>query len=82
MVDSIVSAVRDNAMLRPDRVAVIADDEKITYAQLWREVQGLAAYIESFGFDRCTWIHFEEFRDPSFRKRPGAPREDHRRGGP
>lgn len=33
MVDSIVSAVRDNAMLRPDRVAVIADDEKITYAQ-------------------------------------------------
>lgn len=56
MVDSIVSAIRDNAMQRPDRVAVIADDEKITYAQLWREVQGLAAYIKSFGFEKGSRI--------------------------
>ena len=45
--DSIVSAVAKFAAEKPDTVAVIANDEKITYATLWKEVQGLAAYINS-----------------------------------
>lgn len=48
--DSIVSAVAKFAKERPDRVAVIANDNEITYAQLWKEIQGFAEYIKSFGF--------------------------------
>ena len=47
---SIVKALAKYAEERPDRVAVIANDNKITYGELWKEVQGFAAYIKSFGF--------------------------------
>lgn len=46
--DSIVSAVAKFAQERPDRAAVIANDNEITYAQLWKEIQGFAEYIKSF----------------------------------
>ena len=32
MIDSIISAIRDFAATRPERVAVIAEEQKITYA--------------------------------------------------
>ena len=48
--ESIVAYVRANASAMPDKVAVIANDVKLTYAELWREVQGAAEYIRSFGF--------------------------------
>ena len=54
--DSIVSAVAEYAVSKPDTVAVIANDEKITYAELWKEVQGLATYINSFGFEKGSRI--------------------------
>lgn len=54
--DSIVSAVAEYAASRPDTVAVIANDKKITYATLWKEIQGLAAYINSFGFEKGSRI--------------------------
>ena len=54
--DSIVSAVAKFASEKPDTVAVIANDEKITYSTLWKEVQGLAAYINSFGFEKGSRI--------------------------
>lgn len=53
---SIVSALAKYAEERPNRVAVIANDRKITYGELWREVQGFAAYISSFGFEKGSRI--------------------------
>ncbi len=54
--DSIVSAVAKFAEERPDRVAVIANDKEISYAQLWKEIQGFAKYINSFGFEKGSRI--------------------------
>ena len=54
--DSIVSAVAKFAAERPDRAAVIANDNQITYAQLWKEIQGFAEYIKSFGFPEGSRI--------------------------
>ena len=54
--DSIVSAVAKFAKERPDRAAVIANDNEITYAQLWKEIQGFAEYIKSFGFKEGSRI--------------------------
>lgn len=54
--DSIVSAVAKFAKERPDRAAVIANDNQITYGELWQEIQGFAAYISSFGFKKGSRI--------------------------
>ena len=54
--ESIVSAVAKFAKERPDRAAVIANDNEITYAQLWKEIQGFAEYIKSFGFKEGSRI--------------------------
>lgn len=54
--DSIVYAVKKHAEETPERVAVIADEEQITYAELWKEIQGFAAYINSFGFEKGSRI--------------------------
>ncbi len=54
--DSIVSAVAKFAEERPDRIAVIANDNEVTYSQLWKEIQGLAKYINSFGFPKGSRI--------------------------
>jgi acyl-CoA synthetase (AMP-forming)/AMP-acid ligase II len=43
---SIVSAVAHFANERPDRVAVIANDVKITYGELWKEIRGFANFIK------------------------------------
>lgn len=43
---SIVSAVAHFANERPDRVAVIANDVKITYGELWKEIRGFASFIK------------------------------------
>lgn len=53
---AVVCALEKYAKERPDRVAVIANDVKITYSELWREVQGFAAYISSFGFEKGSRI--------------------------
>ncbi len=44
---TIVEAVRQFADTMPERIAVIADEQSITYAELWREVRGFAAYLRS-----------------------------------
>ena len=54
--DSIVSAVAKFAEKRPDRAAVIANDNQITYAELWKEIQGFAKYINSFSFPKGSRI--------------------------
>lgn len=54
--DSIVSAVAKFAEERPDRAAVIANDNEISYVQLWKEIQGFAKYINSFGFEKGSRI--------------------------
>ena len=48
--DSIVASVRANAFSQPDKTAVIANGEKITYKELWREIQGTAAFLRGYGF--------------------------------
>ena len=53
---SIVEAVACAAARKPDAVAVIAEGQKISYSELWREVRGFAAYINSFGFEKGTRI--------------------------
>ncbi len=54
--DSIVSAVAKFAEKRPERIAVIANDNEATYAQLWKEIQGFAKYINSFDFPKGSRI--------------------------
>lgn len=56
MRESIVSAVRDFAALRPDRIAIIANEQQLTYDALWKDVQGFAAFISSFGFEKGSRI--------------------------
>lgn len=50
--NSIVESVAKAAAARPDVVAVIAEKEQITYAELWREVRGFAAYLQSLGLEK------------------------------
>ena len=54
--NSIVEAVAAAALNKPDTVAVIAEGERITYAELWKEVRGFASYIGSFGFEKGARI--------------------------
>ena len=54
--NSIVEALSIYAKERPDRIAVIADDEKITYSELWKEVQGFAEYLRKKGFPKGSRI--------------------------
>lgn len=54
--ESIVEALSIFAKERPDRIAVIADDEQITYADLWKEVLGFAEYLRKQGFPKGSRI--------------------------
>lgn len=54
--DSIVQALYLHAQENPERVAVIADDEKITYGELWKEVQGFAEFLRKQGFPKGSRI--------------------------
>ena len=54
--ESIVAALAKYAQERPGTVAVIANDNKITYGELWQEVQGFASYINSLGFEKGSRI--------------------------
>lgn len=49
---SIVEAVASAATHKPDTVAVIAEGQQITYSELWKEVRGFAAYLNSLGFEK------------------------------
>ena len=53
---SIVEAVAKAAANKPDTVALIAQGEQITYAELWREVCGFAAYIRSLNLQKGSRI--------------------------
>lgn len=53
---SIVSFLHKFAAERPERKAVTANGSSITYSELWREVSGFAAYINSFGFPHGSRI--------------------------
>ncbi|MBR4724993.1 MAG: acyl--CoA ligase [Lachnospiraceae bacterium] len=54
--ESIVEALSIFAKERPDRIAVIADDEQITYSDLWKEVRGFAAFLRKQGFPKGSRI--------------------------
>ena len=54
--NSIVEAVASAAVCKPDAIAVIAERQKITYSELWKEVRGFATYIQSFGFEKGSRI--------------------------
>jgi len=54
--DSIVQALSIHAKETPDRIAVIADDEQITYGELWKEVQGFAEFLRKQGFEKGSRI--------------------------
>ena len=54
--NSIVESVAKVAAAKPDIVAIIAEEQKITYAELWREVRGFAAYIRSLGLEKGSRI--------------------------
>lgn len=47
---SIVEYIAKYAETKPNKVAIIAEDQEITYSDLWKEIQGFAEYIRSFGF--------------------------------
>lgn len=44
--NSIVHELAKNAVKYSDKIAVIADGDKITYGQLWKEVQGFCTYLK------------------------------------
>lgn len=50
--DSIVEAVAKWAAQRPEKVAIIAEGQQITYEELWKEVRGFAAYLRSAGMNK------------------------------
>lgn len=50
--DSIVEAVAKWAEQRPETVAIIAEEQKITYGELWKEIRGFAAYLQSLGLTK------------------------------
>lgn len=55
--NSIVEALAYYAGKCPEKTAVIAEEEQITYSELWKEVRGFAAYLKSLGLkkgDRVT----------------------------
>ena len=54
--NSIVEKLAYYAQERPERVAVIADDEQITYSELWKEVRGFAEFIRQQGFEKGSRI--------------------------
>ena len=54
--DSIVEALSFYAEERPGHIAVIADNEQITYAELWKEVRGFAEYLRQQGFPKGSRI--------------------------
>lgn len=54
--NSIVEAVAKAAANKPDTVALIAQGEQITYAELWREIRGFAAYIRSLHLQKGARI--------------------------
>ena len=54
--DSIVQALSCFAKERPDRIAVIADNEEITYGELWKEVQGFAEFLRKKNFPKGSRI--------------------------
>ncbi len=49
MIQSIVEAVRRFAQEKPEHAAVIAQEQTVTYRELWQEVQGFAAFIRAAG---------------------------------
>lgn len=54
--NSIVEAVASAAARKPDTVAVIAERQEITYGELWKEIRGFAAYIQSLGLEKGARI--------------------------
>lgn len=54
--NSIVEAVAAAADRKPDTVAVIAERQEITYGELWKEVRGFAAYLQSCGLEKGSRI--------------------------
>jgi len=48
--DSIVASIQANALSQPDKIAVIANGAQLTYGMLWREIQGVAAFLRGHGF--------------------------------
>lgn len=50
--NSIVEAVAAAAERTPDKTAVIAERQEITYGELWKEIRGFAAYLHSCGLEK------------------------------
>lgn len=54
--NSIVEKTAYFAENRPNAIAVIAERQSVTYAELWREVRGFSSYLKSFGFPKGSRI--------------------------
>lgn len=54
--NSIVEAVAAAAIRKPDTFAVIAERQEITYGELWKEVRGFAAYLQSRELEKGSRI--------------------------
>jgi acyl-CoA synthetase (AMP-forming)/AMP-acid ligase II len=59
---SIVEAVRRHAAERPENVAVIASDGRLTYRALWDRARGFAAYLAGAGLQKgeCVVMRAEQ----------------------
>lgn len=62
----IVAYVKQFAEQMPDKTAVIAEDLRLSYAELWKEVRGFARYLQSFGFEKGSRIVVKSFPTLTF----------------
>lgn len=54
--NSIVEAIASAAVTKPNMTAVIAEGQQITYSELWKEIQGFAAFIQLLGYSKSNRI--------------------------
>ena len=50
------SLLRRTARIYPEKTAIIEDDEKITYKQLWENIESLSYGLRSIGIRKNTRV--------------------------
>lgn len=62
----IVAYVKQFAEQTPDKIAIIAEDVRLSYSDLWKEVCGFAWYLQSFGFNKGSCVVVKSFPTLTF----------------
>ena len=66
MRDTIVEIIKEYAMLQPDKLCMVDARRELTYGQTWKEVAGVASYLEDAGVIEGQKIIVECTQDTRF----------------